>query len=359
MSAREGSAQLAILAGDDRMPGVMALLERNGLSTVASTELLRGGKNNRVIRLSSDSGRRLVLKVYFQGVSDTRDRLRHEFSFATFAWTQGLRTLPQPIDAEPQHQCALFEFVEGNKPSYPPTAAMIDEAVAFVLDVNRGRSSPAADILPAGSEACFSIAQHIALVRQRIDRLLHTTGDEAALSWLRAELLPLWSAVEKEVARTATESGIDKEQPLDKRDRIISPSDFGFHNAIVRTTGGRLCFHDFEYAGWDDPAKLFGDFFNQIEMPVPYEALPAVAASFTALSSNPRDLAWRMRALLPVYAVKWCCIALNPFMATEAARRQFAGHDMDVIFRQSLDRAARQLQRAHHFHQLEGSLTDV
>lgn len=341
------------------MPGIMALLERNGISAVASAELLRGGKNNRVILLSSDSGRRLVLKVYFRGASDTRDRLQHEYSFATFAWAQGLRTLPQPIDAEPRHQCALFEFVAGKRPPHPPTAEMIDEAVAFIRDVNQGRSSPSAAILPSGSEACFSIAQHLALVRQRIERLLNATGDEEAQRWLGNELLPLWTAVENGVSQAATERGIDIEQPLDERDRIISPSDFGFHNAIVRASDGRLCFHDFEYAGWDDPAKLFGDFFNQIEMPVPYEALPVVAASFTALSSSPRDLAWRMQALLPVYAVKWCCIALNPFLATEAARREFAGHDMDVILRQSLDRATRQLQRARHFHQLEGRLADV
>ena len=43
---------------------------------------------------------------------------------------------------------------------------------------------------------------------------------------------------------------------LDIADRCVSPSDFGFHNAIVRGSG-EICFIDFEYAGWDDSAQVF------------------------------------------------------------------------------------------------------
>ncbi len=346
---------LANLAGSDRMAGIIALLERNDVSSQVSAELLRGGKNNRVIRLVSDRGTPLVLKVYFRSAADTRDRLKNEFSFASFAWAQGVRTLPEPIDAEPSEQCALFEFVAGTRPLYPPTAAMIAEALAFVREINRQRFADAAAGLPTGSEACFSIATHIDLINKRVDRLMPTD----ARPWIEGQLLPLWRTIEKSVLSGAASRDVDPERTLDEQERIISPSDFGFHNAIARAADGRLCFHDFEYAGWDDPAKLFGDFFNQIEMPVPHEFLPAAAGSFLAFSQQPSELAWRIRALLPVYAVKWCCIALNPFVAADAARRQFAGHDTAEIFRQSLERAARQLKRAQYFHQLGDWLTDA
>lgn len=358
MTTRE-IASLVDLAGSDRMPGIIPLLERNGISIRTSAELLRGGKNNRVIRLVTDEGTPVVLKVYFRSAADPRDRLKNEFSFAKLAWSQGVRSLPRPIDAEPSEQCALFEFVAGAKPHYPPTAAMIAEALAFVQDVNRERFADAAAGLATGSEACFSIAAHMALVNKRIERLLQADADKGALPWIEDKLLPLWKTIEKAIPPEAASRGIDLEKTLDKQERIISPSDFGFHNAIVRAGSQHLCFHDFEYAGWDDPAKLFGDFFNQIEMPVPYEFLAVAARSFLAFSGNQRDLAWRIRSLLPVYAVKWCCIALNPFVATDAARRQFAGHDTAEIFRQSLERAARQLERAQYFHQLGDWLTDA
>ena len=56
--------------------------------------------------------------------------------------------------------------------------------------------------------------------------------------------------------------------PLGEADRVVSPSDFGFHNAL-RTEDGRLAFLDFEYAGWDDPAKLVCDFELQPAVPAP------------------------------------------------------------------------------------------
>ncbi len=41
---------------------------------------------------------------------------------------------------------------------------------------------------------------------------------------------------------------------------IVSPSDFGFHNALL-DDGGAISFLDFEYSGRDDPAKLDLRFF--------------------------------------------------------------------------------------------------
>ena len=40
--------------------------------------------------------------------------------------------------------------------------------------------------------------------------------------------------------------------------RSLSPSDFGFHNALLEADG-RLTFVDFEYFGWDDPVKIVAD----------------------------------------------------------------------------------------------------
>ena len=41
--------------------------------------------------------------------------------------------------------------------------------------------------------------------------------------------------------------------------QVFSPSDFGFHNALLKDNG-KLCFLDFEYFGRDDPVKLMADF---------------------------------------------------------------------------------------------------
>jgi len=51
-------------------------------------------------------------------------------------------------------------------------------------------------------------------------------------------------------------------QALPADETCLSPSDFGFHNALVDPSGA-LSFLDFEYAGRDDPAKPVSDFFCQ------------------------------------------------------------------------------------------------
>src|SRR5262245_55711699 len=124
MISARSAALITRLAGDDRVGGISALLARNGIADLVSAELLAGGKNNKVIRLVPAAGPIRVLKLFFHSASDTRDRLAHEYAFARFAWKQGLRALPEPIDAEPDHHCALFEFVAGEKPAYPPTSPM-------------------------------------------------------------------------------------------------------------------------------------------------------------------------------------------------------------------------------------------
>ena len=48
--------------------------------------------------------------------------------------------------------------------------------------------------------------------------------------------------------------------------RCISPSDFGFHNAIKTLDGVK--FIDFEFAGWDDPCKALIDFMLQPKVPI-------------------------------------------------------------------------------------------
>ncbi|MCK5230046.1 MAG: hypothetical protein KAR13_07260, partial [Desulfobulbaceae bacterium] len=122
----------------------------------------------------------------------------------------------------------------------------------------------------------------------------------------------------------------------------LSPSDFGFHNFLL-VEDGSLRFIDFEYAGWDDPAKLACDFCSQPELPVP----PALAQFFieglSAVSSEPDSLKLRINLLLPVYRIKWCFIILNDFLPESDRRRAFAGSD-------SPDRRRRiQLQKAEKY----------
>jgi hypothetical protein len=105
--------------------------------------------------------------------------------------------------------------------------------------------------------------------------------------------------------------------------QILSPSDFGFHNTLVQD--GRLSFVDFEYAGWDDAAKLACDFICQPELPVTAAQGEQFVAELQAALPGLDALAERVAQLLPVHRLKWCCILLNEFRPEFRQRRAHAG----------------------------------
>jgi phosphotransferase family enzyme len=284
---------------------------------------LAGGRNNQVFRLDTDDGP-LVLKRYFRDARDPRDRLGAEWSFISHAWTRGIRVVPEPLGSDPAEQAGLYSFVAGRKLTASElTPAHIDAAIDFVLAVNE-RPRPA---LAPGSEACFSLAEHIATIERRVARLATLDADVPHVAEARelvaTKLQPAWEALKSQIAAGAARQGLALDTPLSVDDSCLSPSDFGFHNALI-DPAGKLTFLDFEYAGRDDPAKLVSDFFCQPEVPVPLSLHGHFIDRLAqGLGLDAAGIA-RCRLLLDAYQVKWTCIILNDFLPLGAARRAFA-----------------------------------
>lgn len=310
---------------------------------VGTATRLTGGGNNRVYRIDTSAGP-VLLKEYFRHAKDSRDRLGAEQAFLQFAWAHGVRAIPQPLACDRAAGIAIYEFLVGGKLAPGEvTAAHVDEAAAFFAAVNRHRHAPGAAALPVASEACFSLAEHLACVERRIARLgvIEPESDlhRQAAALVAERLVPAWQRV-----RAAVEArGLPLEAPLAAADRVISPSDFGFHNSIVTDSG--LKFIDFEYAGWDDPAKTVCDFFCQPAVPVPREHFERFLAAAADGSHDPAALRERVRLLLPVYELKWCCIMLNEFLPVGDDRRAFARGD-----------ESHETRRLNQLHKVEASL---
>lgn len=308
---------------DDTMRLANRLRERAGFERVRSLSRLAGGKNNQVYRIDLDAGAPLVLKRYFSDPRDGRDRLSAEWSFLDLAWRDGVRTIPQPLARDADEDAALYSFVRGRKLGTNELEARhIDAAAGFILAVNVRRRP---DLNPA-SDACFSISDHLQLVERRLLRLaaLDPQAPNAADArrFVFMHLRPTWDAVRDRTVREAFSIGLDLHRGLTEADCCLSPSDFGFHNALIADDG--VVFLDFEYAGRDDPAKLVVDFFCQPEVPVPVEYHERFTAKLAnGLPLNQAALA-RCQFLLDACRVKWACILLNDFLPDGAARRTFA-----------------------------------
>nr|WP_249145830.1 phosphotransferase [Bradyrhizobium diazoefficiens] len=300
------------------------LAESAGRGPARAVLRLAGGKNNQVYRIETGAGTPLVLKCYFNDPRDPRDRLRAEWDFLQYAWSRGIRSIPAPLAADAAAHAALYSFVEGRKlVASELEAAHVDAAIDFVLALN---ARPRAALAP-GSEACFTLSEHVATIERRIARLATLDPDAPyageAKSFVSSRLLPGWDAVKSRLVAEARDAGLAMDQALGPDDCCLSPSDFGFHNALV-DDAGRVTFVDFEYAGRDDPAKLVSDFFCQPEVPVPLAYHSHFIDRMTKGLALDETGAARCRLLLDAYQVKWACIILNDFLPLGAARRAFA-----------------------------------
>ena len=339
MGLRAGIAVKAERARrDDRAEASLRrMLPRIGECGDFSLTPLQGGGNNRVYRVTGLS-RPMLLKQYADTTPGGWDRLRCEYAFLQFADEANVAA-PRPIAASPEDGCALYEYVEGR--SLGPdevNAGHVAQAITFIERLNAHRAAPAAQRLGMAAEACFTVKEHLECVERRVQVLAATAVDPTtgeAGQFLHQTLAPAWRRIRAVVQQAA--SGHDA-RPLAPDNRVISPSDFGFHNALERHKG-ELRFLDFEYAGWDDPAKLICDFFCQVRIPAPSDCWGPFVDAIARLTTEPEACRSRAAWLLPVYRIKWCCIVLGVLREEVRRRREFAGEQVEASLEEKLELA--------------------
>jgi Ser/Thr protein kinase RdoA (MazF antagonist) len=276
-------------ADGDIPPPVLDWLEQRGWEPL---EKVKGGRNNRLFRVSNNH-QTAALKIHRRTSNDSRDRFGTERAFYSLARSRGA-SVAKWIDDDPALGIALLGWIDGAPVQASPDADSLRQASDFLSRINE----PPLEFPFLASEACFSTRDHVDLIRRRL-RGLCECGSPDAAEFSREALAPF---VEKAVAHLAS-------HPLAefRGRRIFSPGDFGFHNALSLPDGG-IVFLDFEYAGWDDPAKTVADIFLQPERPVDW----CLLAGFCEHLRQWPDLAARTALWIPFLAAKWAIILLNP-----------------------------------------------
>ena len=283
---------------------------------------LGGGANNLVLLLEKN-GKKHILKQYAR--TTDRDRYASEKIFYRWAAEEGLAQVPQALGWDDPSQTALFGFIEGR--TAPDTAGLLETAQAaqFLLDLNHGRHRARRLPIPQAADT-GDWATQLQRVSARVDKLRNLPPGiplrEELDAFLEEHLLPAWKRVSTRFQDTLS-SNPDLALPLSADEEILSPSDFGFHNCRVGA-GDQLSFFDFEYAGWDDPAKTAADFLRQPRHEVPLPLWAEFLKAVGELSPDPARFVRRTRILAPLHNFKWCCIFLNEFLPGHLARRKTA-----------------------------------
>jgi hypothetical protein len=280
------------------------------------------GGNNRVYRIRARHAT-FALKSYGSTELDDRDRLGHEFDGLRFLKASGIgNALPAAIAVDRAARCALYEWIEG-APVADHGAPEIGSALALAAALHRTRAAAGAASVPIATEAVLRLSELVEQIGRRLARLAAVAPAEDELSaFLDEDLRP-------ELARClARLAEWDVDSPLAPACRTLSPSDFGFHNAL-RRADGTVCFIDFEYFGWDDPVKLAADFLWHPAMQLSAAERRQFMRGVTDLYRDDPAFVPRLEVCYPLYGIRWSLIILNEFLPELWARRAFAGKGGD------------------------------
>jgi hypothetical protein len=249
-----------------------------------------------------------VIKGY--APKGSSDRMAAEVQFLRYAKLVAPLYVPSLLVEDEERRCIVLEYLDGDP--YPagisPSEQDILEAGKFFYLLNADQLFAKQHIKQSAAEGFLSLTEHLGNVSRRLNQL--------SAAHLPVELRPNANALvqqiyqQLETVSNDTKTLIEKDLIQDQiriDDCCVSPSDFGFHNAF-RTADG-VKFFDFEFAGWDDPAKLMVDFMLQPRMPV----APSLANTFyrSVIPFCGDKLGDRTVVLGPILRLKWLCIMLS------------------------------------------------
>jgi len=285
-----------------------------------------GGGNNLALRARSGERSWLVKAYGHHPGRDGRDRLEREFGLLSFLWRVGVRCVPEPVAASVESSLAVYSWIEGTRSVAGEIEAKDVSALArFLGTLWTLRERPGARDLPVAAEATFSARELVLLVERRFERLRSGIEPDPlgreALAFVEGDLARTFAEIREHALQG------DPDTILPASERTLSPSDHGFHNALRTSTSPGWVFIDFEYGGWDDPAKMLADALLQPAVPIPRPLAPAFLGEMLGFLGRETGLYARFQRLYPLWSLKWCLIMLNEFLPQGRERRRRAGGD--------------------------------
>ena len=283
-------------------------------------KVIKGGGNSQIYKISLKS-QPYVLKIYPDLLLDPRPRLETEYTALDFLHQRNIRIIPKPEIKNKDFNSGIYSWVEGKEIS---TVSMgkIKKCILFVnklKEINDVRF----ENFNFASEACLSGE---ALKQQIITRLNNLNkvddSDKDLNNFINRTFQPLFKTVDQKYFSRWPVSSTDKN--LNKKHLILSPSDFGLHNALI-DQDNKITFLDFDYFGWDDPVKLTSDFYWHPGMKLrENHRMFWLDSMISIFSGEDPHFEKRLESALPFYALRWILIILNEFLEKEQKRREYA-----------------------------------
>ncbi len=314
-------------------------------------QIKRSG-NSGVYKLSFEQELSLKLKIYSFEIN--QKRLNTEFDSLALLRSVGVQNIPKPIFKNEDLGVAFYEWIEGEK-IIEPSEKDIDSCLKFIQKINHSKDKLVLNghDVPNASAACFCALDIENQVEKRLNSYDIPRKNNLELNlFLSQEFYPVWKKILYYV-KTNWQSLIGFHESILQKDKILSPSDFGFHNAL-QDESGKIHFLDFEYFGWDDPVKLASDFYIHPGMNLSENLGEYWVNNFFELFGH--ENLKRFQLLKFLYWMIWPLITLNDYRDDVWLRRSLSlniGIDRQEILILQLNKSRDLLVRINHIFKIE------
>ena len=294
---------------------------------VESVTQVEGRANSKVVKVDKDK-KQYAVKFYPDINYDFRKRLNTERIACEFLDSERLINTMKFVREKPELNVGVYDWIDGSK-----VGEVLDNdvelALNFVERLYESRVYKKAVDLPNASECCLregDIWAQLTKKREKLNAALAYSNE--LRNYLVDEYDPLVLRVRDQLANLFPDR--DSSAKISRSMQTLSPSDFGFHNAI-RQSDGSLIWIDLEYFGWDDPVKLIADFIWHPGFTLSEKQTLRWKARSFKIFSNDQDLESRFQQRFFLYGLRWCLIILNIFLRAE--------NDLQVMRSQRLEKS--------------------
>lgn len=293
-----------------------------GEQRVKIGERLKTKGNSQITKLIRVDGSQIVLKTY-----SSEDSARREIALLE-RMRDRLRSnqVPGLIAGDSKRRHSILEHVNvGDLPQRFSATDWIQDACILLSEM---QGEALADFPYFAPHARTSLRDYRSQIEARISGLRTELAKEDPK--LAESLDQGWKRIMSDFSTAIKMHGLSLDAKIPQSSLILSPSDFGPHNSIVTKQAGatreRLVFLDFEYTGWDDPAKLICDVKFSVAHDMSWdERIQFENLVFKLLKDLGKDegLKSRVACTEPLIEFEWVLIVLNLF-DPEVARRKLS-----------------------------------
>ncbi len=268
---------------------------------ITSIDKIKRGGNSKVYKLTNINNQSFILKEYPNCHLEIKPRLKNELKALNLL--KNFENVPKIVSFNKELNMIILNYIEGKK-IYKINSRNISNAITFIKNLHKMSKKNIKYNL--ATEACLSTKELMSQIDNRLINL-NFVENKKIRQYLN-KLTKLNVKLKKRVYEMWPKDNIDKN--LSRKLMTFSPSDFGFHNAILNENNS-MTYIDFEYFGLDDPVKLISDFLWHPAMSLTKSQKILFTKKFLKIFESDSSLKSRLNVTFSLYGLRWCLIILN------------------------------------------------